>query len=49
MLQVLNKLLLRSMVSVMLIFIACEEPTDDIDDTSEPIAIFLVTEVDTIL
>ncbi|NQU27670.1 MAG: hypothetical protein HQ528_05225, partial [Candidatus Marinimicrobia bacterium] len=25
------------------------EPTDDIDDTSEPIAIFLVTEVDTIL
>ncbi len=43
------KLLYLSLILALLIFPACEEPDEDIDDSREPLAIFLVTEVDTLL
>ncbi len=47
--RILIKLLFCGLISVLLVFTACEEPTDDIDDSREPLAIFLATEVDTLL
>lgn len=49
MMRELNKLLLCCLIPVLLIFTACEEPTENIDDTREPITIFLASEVDTLL
>ena len=49
MMRELNKLLLCGLIPVLLIFTACEEPVDNTDDSREPLAIFLETEVDTLL
>lgn len=48
--RVFLKLLLYSLISFLVIFTACDDPADDnINDSREPVAIFLITDIDTLL
>ena len=47
--RLLHKLPIRGLISLLLIFTACDDLVDNIEDDREPLAIFLVTNDDTLL
>ena len=48
--RIIQKLILHSPISFLLIFTACDDLLDDnINDSREPVAISLLTDVDTLL